>query len=223
MLKRFLFGMIAVLAYGLPASAQDARDVEAALEKVEEATETNTDHENMLFLDLIYGRVVIELYPDAAPQAVERIKTLSRQKFYDGLYFHRVIDGFMAQTGDPNGDGTGGSSLPDLPAEFSDTLHFEKGTLGMARSDSPDSANSQFFIVFNDEGAKHLDGKYTVFGKVTKGQRYVNRIMKGDGPNGSFNDPLDRDRVLRLRVAIDVINAEKEKAAAKEAEGGSAD
>lgn len=209
MIKRFLFGILVFAAYAMPANAQDARDVEAALEKVEEA-DTSQDFENMLYLDLIYGRVVIELYPDAAPQAVERIKTLSRQKFYDGLYFHRVIEGFMAQTGDPNGDGTGGSSLPDLPAEFSETLHFEKGTLGMARSDSPDSANSQFFIVFNDEGAKHLDGKYTVFGKVTKGHRYVNRIMKGDGPNGSFNDPLDRDRILRLRVAADVATDEKQ-------------
>jgi peptidylprolyl isomerase len=194
----------------------------AAEEAPEEAKEP-TDYENVLYMDVIYGRVMIELYPEIAPNHVERIKTLTRQKFYDRLYFHRVIDGFMAQTGDPNGDGSGNSEYPDLQPEFSTELSHDEGTLSMARSDDPASANSQFFIVFTEEGADHLDGNYTIWGKVIKGMRYVNHLSKGDGPNGSFTDPLDRDRILRMRVAADVIAANEAKEAAEKAEAETAE
>lgn len=174
------------------------------VEEVVEAVviDPNSPLENKLYVDLIYGRVVIELYPDTAPNHVARVKQLTREKFYDRLYFHRVIPGFMAQTGDPKNDGTGNSDYPDLKAEFSDREHV-RGTLSMARSDSPDSANSQFFIVFTDEGASHLNGNYTVWGKVTEGMRFVDRIQKGDGMNGEFSDLEGRDRILRMRVAAD--------------------
>ncbi len=156
------------------------------------------DPENTLYLDLKDGRVVIELRPDLAPQHVARIKQLTREGFYDGLTFHRVIDGFMAQTGDPNGNGTGGSGIK-LPAEFSDEPH-ERGTVSMARARSPDSADSQFFIVF--QRASHLDGQYTVWGKVVDGMDYVDRIKKGDsGSNGAVDDP---DSIIRMQVAADV-------------------
>ncbi|HEY8290385.1 MAG TPA: peptidylprolyl isomerase, partial [Acetobacteraceae bacterium] len=120
------------------------------------------DPENTIYLDLKQGRVVIELLPDIAPNHVERIKTLARKGFYDGTPFHRVIEGFMAQGGDPTGTGTGGSDLPNLKAEFTNKRHFLRGTCGMARSSSPDSANSQFFIMFAP--APHLDGQYTIWG-----------------------------------------------------------
>lgn len=216
MWKPFLALLVSGFLMTTPVLSQEQEVPDLTVE-VEEAK--TADYENMLFMDLIYGRVTIELFPDVAPNHVERVKALVSQKFYDRLYFHRVIDGFMAQTGDPAGDGTGGSDLPDLKAEFSD-LSFEEGSLGMARSEDENSANSQFFIVFTDEGAKHLDGKYTIWGKVTKGQRYVDRVMKGDGPNGSFTDPLDQDRILRLRIAARVIEeVERKKAeAAAEAE-----
>src|SRR5271166_2655233 len=118
------------------------------------------DPENTIYLDLTSGRVVIELFPDIAPKTVERIKTLAREGFYDNTPFHRVIEGFMAQGGDPTGTGTGGSKLPDLPAEFTNKKHFLRGTVGMARSQSPHSANSQFFIMF--DAASHLNGQYTI-------------------------------------------------------------
>ena len=124
-------------------------------------------------------KITIGLRPDLAPKHVERIKKLAREKFYDGIIFHRVIAGFMAQTGDPTGTGMGGSNEPDLPAEFSNA-HFDRGTLGMARSSSPDSANSQFFIMFADGG--FLDGKYTVFGGVASGMDCVDKIAKGEPP-----------------------------------------
>src|SRR5262249_54443720 len=125
--------------------------------------------ENTLYLDLKDGRVVIELRPDLAPQHVQRIKTLVRDGFYNGLTFHRVITGFMAQTGDPRGDGTGGSKYPDLPAEFSQTP-FKRGTVGAARTSNPNSANSQFFICF--EEASNLNGQYTVWGQVVEGMQF---------------------------------------------------
>src|ERR1700688_862698 len=128
------------------------------------ATAKAADLENTLYLDLKDGRVVIELRPELAPRTVKRFKELVRQHFYDGLTFHRVIAGFMAQTGDPKGDGTGGSGQ-NLAAEFSRTAHFESGTLGMARSSDPNSVDSQFFICLADAG--FLDGKYTIFGQVT--------------------------------------------------------
>ena len=153
---------------------------------------------NTIYLDLQYGRVVIELRPDLAPNHVERIKELTREGFYDGVVFHRVIDGFMAQTGDPTGTGMGGSDKPDLEAEFSDEPHV-RGTLSMARTSDPDSANSQFFIVFED--ASHLNGQYTVWGSVVDGMEYVDKIKRGDGRNGMVDDP---DKIIRMRIAADV-------------------
>ena len=151
---------------------------------------------NTLLLDVKGGQVVIELLPDSAPMHVKRITSLANKGFYDGLKFHRVIPGFMAQTGDPNGNGTGGSSEPDLKAEFN-KVPFVRGTLGMARSSNPDSANSQFFIMF--ASAPHLDGQYTVFGKVAKGMEYVDDIKKGtQAGNGSVSDP---DEIIKMRTA----------------------
>ena len=135
--------------------------------------------DNILYLDLKDGRVAIEMFPDIAPEHVERIKTLTKQGFYDNLVFHRVIDGFMAQTGDPTGTGTGGSDLPDLPAEFND-YNFGRGAVGMARTSDPDSANSQFFICFDD--CSFLNGQYTVWGQVIDGMDYVDNITRGEPP-----------------------------------------
>jgi peptidylprolyl isomerase len=132
-----------------------------------------------LVMETSKGRVVIRLRPDLAPKHVEQIKTLAAQGFYDGVVFHRVIPGFMAQTGDPTGTGMGGSDLPDLPAEFTDT-NFARGVVGMARAQDPNSANSQFFIMF-DEGA-FLNGQYTVWGEVVEGMDVVDRINPGEPP-----------------------------------------
>lgn len=160
------------------------------------------DPENTLFLDLKDGRVVIEMRPDLAPNHVTRIKELVRQGFSDGLFFHRVIAGFMAQTGDPRGDGRGGSGVK-LKAEFTDEPHV-RGTVGMARGPSPDSADSQFFIVY--ARSRSLDGKYTVWGKVTEGMVHVGRIKRGDrARDGVVVDP---DRIVRMRVAADVKDKE---------------
>ena len=126
------------------------------------------------------GKVVIKLYPDVAPKHVDQITMLAKEGFYDGIIFHRVIEGFMAQTGDPTGTGMGGSDLPDIRAEFSDEP-FVRGTLGMARSQHPDSANSQFFICF--EEASFLNGQYTVFGKVVEGMEYIDKVMRGEPPD----------------------------------------
>ena len=126
------------------------------------------------------GKVVIKLYPDVAPKHVAQITMLAKEGFYDGIIFHRVIEGFMAQTGDPTGTGMGGSDLPDIRAEFSDEP-FVRGTLGMARSQHPDSANSQFFICF--EEASFLNGQYTVFGKVVEGMEYIDKVMRGEPPD----------------------------------------
>ena len=153
-----------------------------------------------LLMDLKDGQVVIEMRPDLAPRHVARIKELVRQEFYDGLTFHRVIGGFMAQTGDPNGDGTGGSGV-NLEAEFSSEPHV-RGTLSMARGQHPDSADSQFFIVFSR--TRHLDNQYTVWGQVTDGMEHVGKIKRGDDErDGAVDDP---DRIIRLRVAADVKN-----------------
>ena len=153
--------------------------------------------ENTLYLNLKDGRVVIELRPDLAPKHVQRIKQLVREGFYDGLTFHRVISGFMAQTGDPKGDGTGGSKYPNVPAEFSQAS-FARGTVGAARSSDPDSANSQFFICL--EAASHLDGKYTVWGQVIEGMQFVDSIKKGQGANGAVANP---DRIIKMQLAAD--------------------
>jgi cyclophilin family peptidyl-prolyl cis-trans isomerase len=157
----------------------------------------SADPENTLYLDLKDGRVVIEMRPDLAPKHVARIKELTRKGFYDGLSFHRVIDGFMAQTGDPQGNGSGGSGVK-LPAEFSKEP-FERGTVGMARARDPNSADSQFFICF--AAAPFLNGQYTVWGKVTSGMEVVDKIKKGNqAANGVVTDP---DKIVRMRVAAD--------------------
>jgi cyclophilin family peptidyl-prolyl cis-trans isomerase len=135
------------------------------------------DKDNTLILETTKGKVVIALRPDLAPKHVERIKTLVREGFYDGVAFHRVIEGFMAQTGCPHGTGTGGSSYPNLPAEFSAEPHV-RGIASMARAQSPNSANSQFFICFDD--ARFLDKQYTVWGKVTEGMEIVDKIKRGE-------------------------------------------
>ncbi|MEC7657986.1 MAG: peptidylprolyl isomerase [Pseudomonadota bacterium] len=156
------------------------------------------DLENTIYLELKDGRVVIELLPELAPNHVKRIKELSRAGFYDGIVFHRVIEGFMAQTGDPTGTGGGGSNKPDLKAEFSSERHL-RGVVSMARSRSPNSANSQFFIVFDD--ASWLDNQYTVWGRVTSGMEFVDQIKKGHPRSGEVDDP---DKIVSMKVAADV-------------------
>jgi peptidylprolyl isomerase len=157
------------------------------------------DPQNTILLDTSYGRVVIKLRNDLAPKHAERIKTLSREKFYDNAPFHRVIAGFMAQTGDGSrGDGTGGSKYPSLPAEFS-SVPFKRGIVGMARTSDPNSANSQFFIMFGE--APSLNGQYTVIGEVVSGMDAVDKIKKGpESQNGAVTNP---DRILRMQVAAD--------------------
>lgn len=146
---------------------------------------------NTVYMDLEDGRVTIELKPELAPKHVEQIKTLVSEGFYDGIVFHRVIEDFMAQTGDPTGTGTGRSHLPNIPAEFTDA-HFGRGTVGMARSANPDSANSQFFICFQECG--FLDGQYTVFGQVTDGMEVVDAIEQGE-------PPLNPDKIITMKMA----------------------
>lgn len=163
-----------------------------------DAQPAGLDPENTIFLDLEYGRVVIQLRPDLAPQHVERFKTLARDGFYDGLVWHRVIEGFMAQTGDPMGDGTGGSDLPNLPAEFSPEDHV-RGSLSMARASDINSANSQFYLVLDH--APHLNGQYTYFGQVVEGMDFVDQIRKGNpARNGTVTYP---DRIVQMQVAAD--------------------
>ncbi len=152
------------------------------------------DPENTLIIETTQGRVVIAMRPDLAPGHVERIKTLARQGFYDGIVFHRVIDGFMAQTGCPHGTGTGGSKLPNLAAEFNREPHV-RGTCSMARAQSPNSANSQFFICFDD--ASFLDRQYTVWGSVIEGMDNVDRIKRGE----PVQNP---DKMISMKVAADV-------------------
>jgi peptidylprolyl isomerase len=152
------------------------------------------DPDNLLVIELATGKVVIEMLPDVAPMHVERVKELAREGFYDGVVFHRVIPGFMAQTGDPTGTGTGGSDKPDLKAEFSPEA-FQRGTVGMARARDPNSANSQFFICFAP--ASHLNGQYTVWGQVIEGMELVDRIAPGEPPRNP-------DKMIRVRVASDI-------------------
>lgn len=154
------------------------------------------DLENTLYLDLEDGRVVIEMLPDLAPQHVARIKELTREKFYDGVKFHRVIEDFMAQTGDPTGTGKGGSGRK-LRSEFSETPH-TRGIVSMARAQSPHSADSQFFIVLAD--SPHLDRKYTVWGRVVEGMEFVDLIEKGIGRSGLVREP---DIIVQMQVAAD--------------------
>jgi cyclophilin family peptidyl-prolyl cis-trans isomerase len=158
-----------------------------------------SDPENTLILDLKTGPVIIALRPDLAPGHVERIKTLTRQGFYDGVVFHRVIPGFMAQTGDPTGTGSGGSDLPDLKAEFSKESH-KRGTVSAARSANPNSANSQFFICFDE--APWLDKQYSVWGEVTEGMEHVDAIKKGgEHNNGAISG--EPDKIIKARIAAD--------------------
>ncbi|HMN86806.1 MAG TPA: peptidylprolyl isomerase [Bauldia sp.] len=160
------------------------------------ATAKAADPANTIYMDLPAGRVVIELRPDLAPNHVARIKELTKQGFYDGTPFHRVIEGFMAQGGDPTGTGTGGSDLPDLKAEFTNT-NFGRGTIGAARTNDPDTANSQFFICFDD--CSFLNGQYTVWGQVVEGMEFVDALKKGDkATDGVVNDP---DRIVKMQLA----------------------
>lgn len=169
-----LFAFIMALLLAGVAHAQTSGAVDAAVPTAE------PDLSNILYLDLSSGgRVTIRLYPTIAPAHVDRIKTLARQGFYDGVKFHRVIEGFMAQTGDPTGTGTGGSQLADLTQEFNKLPHL-RGTLSMARAESEDSANSQFFIVLQPNFK--LDNKYTVFGRVTAGMEFVDGVARGEPP-----------------------------------------
>ena len=182
----FLAALIAALLtlIALPVAAQT----------VAAAPLSTADRENVWLLDLSSGgRVEILLRPDVAPKMVERIKTLTRQHFYDGLIFHRVIDGFMAQGGDPKGDGTGGSTLPDVPAEFNYLPHV-RGAVAAARAEAKDSANSQFYIVFQPR--LQLDNKYTVFGRVMSGMQYVDAIERGE-------PPANPSRILHAWIAAD--------------------
>ena len=151
------------------------------------------DNDNTLILETTQGPVSIEMRPDLAPNHVARIKELVREGFYDGIVFHRVIDGFMAQTGCPQGRGTGGSKLPNLPAEFNAEPHV-RGACSMARAQNPNSANSQFFIVFDD--ARFLDKQYTVWGKVIEGLENVDKINRGE-------PPANPDKMIKVRVAAD--------------------
>jgi cyclophilin family peptidyl-prolyl cis-trans isomerase len=172
--RRALVAGAAALAAHLATSGAEARDLD-----------------NTLIIELATGKVTVELRPDLAPLHVARIKELAGEGFYDGIVFHRVIPGFMAQTGDPTGTGRGGSDKPNLKAEFTKTP-FERGTLGMARSQNPNSANSQFFICF--DRSDWLDGQYTVFGKVVDGMDLVDRIAKGEPPSNP-------DKMVRVYVA----------------------
>jgi peptidylprolyl isomerase len=169
------------LTLGLAACSGQSNITSPTLNTVppQTAAANPNDPANLVILELKTGKVTIRLRPDLAPKHVERYKMLINQGFYNGLKWHRVIPGFMAQTGDPKGNGTGGSTYPDLPAEFSATS-FERGTLGAARSGNPNSANSQFFICFTH--SPNLNGEYTVFGQVVDGMQFVDQIAKGEPP-----------------------------------------
>jgi len=179
-LSRTTVMMTMITALALPIKAANALDLE-----------------NTLYLDLEGGRVVIEMLPDLAPNHVVRIKELTREKFYDGLKFHRVIEDFMAQTGDPKGDGTGGSGRK-IRSEFSSTPH-TRGIVSMARAQSPHSADSQFFIVTAD--SSFLDNKYTVWGRVVEGMEFVDMIKKGMGRSGMVRG--EPDTIIQMQVAAD--------------------
>ena len=161
-------------------------------------TATKLDPANTIDLDVTAGRIVIQLRPDLAPKMVARVKQLCHEHFYDGTPFHRVIDGFMAQGGDPTGTGEGGSKYPNVPAEFSQSAHFVRGSVGAARTSDPDTANSQFFIMFAP--SEHLDGSYTIFGQVVSGMSVVDKIKKGDPESGAVTDP---DKIIKMRLAND--------------------
>jgi cyclophilin family peptidyl-prolyl cis-trans isomerase len=192
--RTILAAIAALLVVASPAAAKKQQLVAAPALPTLVDPDPSHDADNVLVLDLSNGgRVAIRLMPQWAPNHVERIKTLTRQGFYNGIIFHRVIEGFMAQTGDPTGTGGGGSPLPDLKAEFNPMPHL-RGTVSAARTSEPDSANSQFFIVFYPRFS--LDRKYTVFGRVIGGMDVVDRIERGEpAPNPT--------RILRARIAAD--------------------
>jgi peptidylprolyl isomerase len=183
-----------------PAAAPQAAPKPAAPPKpAQAALPRGLDPQNTVFIDTKYGRIIIKLRPDLAPKHAERIKQLAREKFYDNVPFHRVISGFMAQTGDgQRGDGTGGSKYPDLPAEFS-SVPYTRGVVGMARTSDPNSANSQFFIMLADNPG--LNNKYTVVGEVASGMDVVDKIKKGaEAQNGAVANP---DKITHMQVAAD--------------------
>ena len=165
MKKRLAALAVCLAAFALPAAAQAPK-----------ATPDNT-----LVVELKTGKVLVQLRPDLAPKHVDRVKQLAKEKFYDGVVFHRVIAGFMAQTGDPQGTGTGGSKYPDLPAEFTQEP-YKRGTIGAARTQSPNTANSQFFFCFTDSGCSFLRGQYTVWGQVISGMEHIDQVAKGEPP-----------------------------------------
>lgn len=192
---RFLFALLSLVGLALvpPAQAQLIAVPGRA------APPATTDKDNLWLLDLSSGgRVTIWLRPDVAPKMVERIKTLTRQRFYDGLTFHRVIEGFMAQGGDPKGDGTGASQLPDVEKEFNYLPHV-RGAVAAARAENENSANSQFYIMFAPRLA--LDQKYTVFGRVIDGMQWVDAIQRGDGENGEVT--ANPTRIVHAYIAAD--------------------
>jgi peptidylprolyl isomerase len=182
-----ILGLVAALMFAVPALAQPLP--------------ANLDKQNAIVIETNKGQIVIQLRPDIAPKHAERIKQLARDGFYNNVPFHRVMDGFMAQTGDgQNFNGTGGSKYPNLKAEFSN-VPFKRGVVGMARAASPDSANSQFFICFAD--ASFLNGKYTVVGNVVSGMDVVDKLKKAPAgsPSGTVTDP---DKMLKVQVASDI-------------------
>ncbi len=185
--RRLFIAFLATLMFGAFSMSASANDTKPIL-----------DPENTLYLDLPDGRVVIQMRPDLAPNHVKRIKELVRQGFYDGLSFHRVIPGFMAQTGDPRGDGTGGSGQW-IKAEFSNAPHV-RGTVSMARASDPNSADSQFFICFAP--SSFLDHQYTVWGEVISGMEFVDKVKAGTSSNnGRVDNPT---KIVKMRVAADV-------------------
>jgi peptidylprolyl isomerase len=186
MLRRTLIAAAALLAMSGPIRAET--DVAAPA----------LDPQNTAILTLPYGQVTIKLLPDVAPKHVARVKQLIADHFYDGTPFHRVIDGFMAQGGDPTGTGEGGSKYPNVPAEFTNSLHFVRGTVGAARAADPNSANSQFFIMFAPNPS--LDGQYTIWGQVVSGMDVVDKIKKGAGDSGTVVNP---DHIVKMRLAAD--------------------
>jgi cyclophilin family peptidyl-prolyl cis-trans isomerase len=191
--------VLAVLACAVPALAQQPAPQAAPPKPAQAQLPKGLDPQNTVYIDTKDGRIVVKLRPDLAPKHVERIKQLAREKFYDNVPFHRVIAGFMAQTGDgQRGDGTGGSKYPNLPAEFSN-VPFSRGIVGMARAQDPNSANSQFFIMYGDSPS--LNNKYTVVGEVVSGMDVVDKIKKGpESQNGAVANP---DKITRMQVAAD--------------------
>jgi cyclophilin family peptidyl-prolyl cis-trans isomerase len=169
-----------------------------ALAPISAAAQAKLDPNNTIYLDLKDGRVVIKLRPDLAPKHVEQVKSLTKRGFYNGIVFHRVIDGFMAQTGDPTGTGMGGSDLPNIPAEFTQ-VPYKRGSVGMARSSSPNSANSQFYLCF--DGCSSLTGQYTLWGEIVSGMEFVDRVKKGAAnDNGKVTNP---DKIIKMQMMAD--------------------